>query len=290
MTPAVEPFLHVATGSYSYVVADPVRRRAAVVDPVLDYDPVSGRTSTEPAQAIAGFVEREGLQVDWILETHVHADHMTSAQYLKERLGGRIGIGVGVCAVQAQCKRLFDLGDDFRTDGSQFDHLFEDGEEFAIGDLRARVLATGGHTSDSITYLIGDAAFIGDTLFAPDCGSARCDFPGGSARGLYASIQRLYALPDATRVFLCHDYPENRRAARCETTIGEQKRENLHVRGETGAEAFVGLREGRDAKLSLPRLMLPAIQVNVRAGALPPPESNGVRYLKIPLNTAPGSV
>ena len=286
MTPAVEHFLHAATRSYSYVVADPVRRRAAVIDPVLDYDPVSGRTSSEFAQGIAAFVEREALAVDWILETHVHADHLTSAQFLKERLGGKVGIGAGVRTVQAHFKHLFNLGEDFRADGSQFDRLLEDGDELAIGDLRARVLATAGHTSDSITYLIGDAAFIGDTLFAPDCGSARCDFPGGSARGLYASIQRLYALPDATRVFLCHDYPESRRAARCQTTIEEQKRENLHVRGDTGAEAFIDMRERRDATLALPRLMLPAVQFNVRAGTPPPPESNGIRYLKIPLNVA----
>lgn len=282
----VEPFFHVPTGSCSYVVSDPGRRRAAIVDPVLDYDAVSGRTSTDSAQKIAEFVERSGLQVDWILETHVHADHLTSAQYLKERLGGRTAIGSGVRTVQAHFKQLFNLGDDFRTDGSQFDRLLEDGDELAVGDLRVRVLSTAGHTSDGVSYLVGDAVFIGDTLFAPDCGSARCDFPGGSARGLYASIQRLYALPDETRVFLCHDYPESGREARCQTTIGEQKRDNRHVRADTGAQAFVDLREQRDATLSLPRLMLPAVQFNVRAGAPPPPESNGVRYFKIPLNVA----
>jgi glyoxylase-like metal-dependent hydrolase (beta-lactamase superfamily II) len=286
MTLAVEPFFHVATGSCSYVVSDAGRKRAAIIDPVLDYDAVSGRTSTDSAQKIAEFVERAALQVDWILETHVHADHLTSAQYLKQRLGGQTAIGSGVRAVQAHFKQLFNLGDDFRADGSQFDRLLEDGDELAVGDLRLRVLATSGHTSDGVSYLVGDAVFIGDTLFAPDCGSARCDFPGGSARGLYASIQRLYALPDETRVFLCHDYPESRRDVRCQTTIGEQKQENKHVRADTGADAFVDMREKRDATLSLPRLMLPAVQFHVRAGAPPPAESNGVRYFKIPLNAA----
>jgi glyoxylase-like metal-dependent hydrolase (beta-lactamase superfamily II) len=249
---------------------------------------VSGQASTGSAQKIVAFVEREGLRIDWILETHVHADHLSAAGWLKQRLGARVAIGAGVRDVQAHCQRLFNLAD-FRTDGSQFDHLFSDGEQFDLGGLRGRVLATGGHTSDGVTYLIGDAAFIGDTLFAPDCGSARCDFAGASARTLYASIERLYALPDSTRVYLCHDYPGDRRAARCQTTIAEQKHDNIHARSDTRDEDFVSMREQRDATLSLPRLIYPALQVNVRAGALPEPESNGVRYLKIPLDPRGGS-
>jgi len=286
MTPTIEPFFHEATGSCSYVVSDPAARRAAIIDPVLDYEPAGGRATCESAEQIAAYVEREGLQVDWILETHVHADHLSAGAYLKQRLGGRLGIGTGVRDVQAHCRRLFNLND-LPTDGSQFDTLFEDGDVLEIGELRAHVIATCGHTSDGVTYLIGDAAFIGDTLFAPDCGSARCDFEGGSARSLYASIQKLYALPDSTRLFLCHDYPDGRRAQRCQTTIAEQKRDNIHVRAETRSEEFVNLRETRDARLGLPRLIYPALQVNVRAGVLPAPESNGVSYVKIPLSTRP---
>jgi len=285
MRPAVEPFFHATTGSYSYVVSDPGSTHAAIIDPVLDYDLVSGRTSAEAAQALGDYVERAGLRVDWILETHVHADHLSAADHLRQRFGGHLGIGAGVRDVQAHWRRVYNLGDDFAADGSQFDRLFTDGDEFEIGQLRARVLATPGHTSDGITYLIGDAAFIGDTLFAPDCGSARCDFPGGSAPTLQASIAKLYALPDTTRVFLCHDYPDTRRPPRCQTTIAEQKRDNIHVRGDTSREDFVKMREGRDAGLSLPRLIFPALQVNIRGGALPAPEENGARYLKLPLNT-----
>lgn len=285
MNPTVEPFFHEATGSYSYVVFDPVALRAAVIDPVLDYDPVSGCASHEAAHALAEFVGRMGLRVDWILETHVHADHLSAAAYLKQRLGGRVGIGAGVREVQAYCKKVFNLGEDFATDGSQFDRLFEDGDEIEIGSLRAHALATGGHTSDSLTYLIGDAAFIGDTLFAPDCGSARCDFAGASASTLYASIQKLYALPETTRIFLCHDYPAGRRPPRPQTSVAEQKRDNIHLRGETLVEDFVQMREKRDAGLSLPRLIFPALQVNVRAGEMPDAEGNGVRYVKIPLST-----
>jgi glyoxylase-like metal-dependent hydrolase (beta-lactamase superfamily II) len=283
--PNVESFYHPPTGSWSHVVYDASGGTAAIIDSVLDYDPVSGRTGTTAAQVIAEYVERERLRVEWILETHVHADHLTAAQYLKGRVGGRIAIGAGVCAVQENCRRLFDLGADFRTDGSQFDHLFADGEEFDIGKLRARVIATPGHTSDGVAYLIGDAVFIGDTLFAPDSGSARCDFPGGSARQLHESIERLYALPDDTRVFLCHDYPDGKRDPCRETTIAEQKSRNTQAAAGTTADAFVAFRERRDAGLGLPRLIFPAIQVNVRAGAFPAPAANGVRYLKIPLDT-----
>jgi glyoxylase-like metal-dependent hydrolase (beta-lactamase superfamily II) len=285
MRPAVEPFFHAATGSYSYVVSDPGSTHAAIIDPVLDFDVVSGRTSAEAAQALGDYVERAGLRVDWILETHVHADHLSAADYLRQRFGGRLGIGAGVRDVQAHWRRVYNLGDDFAADGSQFDRLFQDGDEFEIGQLRGRVIATPGHTGDGVTYLIGDAAFIGDTLFAPDCGSARCDFPGGSAQTLYDSIAKLYALPESTRVFLCHDYPDTRRGPRCQTTIAEEKRDNIHVCGDTSREDFVKMRETRDAGLSLPRLIFPALQVNIRGGALPEPEPNGTRYLKLPLNT-----
>lgn len=285
MRPVVESFHHEPTGSFTYVVSDPATRRAAVVDPVLDFDPVSGRTWTAFAERVAEHVERTGLGVDWILETHVHADHLTAAPCLRERLGGRVAIGTGVRAVQAHFRDFFNLEPEFRADGSQFDALFDDGATFAIGGIEGRVIATPGHTSDGVTYLIGDAAFIGDTLFAPDVGSARCDFPGANARTLYASIRKLYALPGETRLFLCHDYPpQGSRPPRCEVSVAEQRETNMHVRGDTTEEEFVAMREARDAKLGLPRLIYPAIQVNMRAGALPPPESNGVRYLKIPLN------
>jgi glyoxylase-like metal-dependent hydrolase (beta-lactamase superfamily II) len=284
MRPTVEPFFHEATGSYSYVVSDPASSHAAIIDPVLDYEPVSGRTSAEAAQALGDYVERAGLRVDWILETHVHADHLSAADYLRQRFGGRLGIGAGVREVQTHWREVYNLGDDFATDGSQFDRLFAEGDEFEIGQLRVRVLATPGHTGDGVSYLIGDAAFVGDTLFAPDCGSARCDFPGGSAATLHASIGKLYALADSTRIFLCHDYPDSRRAPRCQTTVAEEKRDNIHVRSDTSREDFVKLREGRDAGLSLPRLIFPSLQVNIRGGSLPAPEENGARYLKLPLN------
>jgi glyoxylase-like metal-dependent hydrolase (beta-lactamase superfamily II) len=272
------------TGSFSYVVADVSTRRAAVIDPVLDYDPKAARTSTAGSDAILAHLRSHGLALDWILETHAHADPLSAAAYLKKAAGGSTGVGKGITAVQATMARLFHLGPDFRVDGSQFDHLFDEGQHFAIGALEARVMATPGHTSDSVSYLIGDAAFIGDTLFPPDYGTARTDFPGGDAGQLYDSIMALYALPPRTRFFMCHDYPPADRAARHEIPLEEERATNIHVRHDTTREAFIALRRGRDAKLAAPVLILPAIQVNIRAGHLPPPEANGVSYLRLPVN------
>jgi glyoxylase-like metal-dependent hydrolase (beta-lactamase superfamily II) len=251
---------------------------------VLDYDPKSGRTATTSAQPLLDAIAAAGLRLRWILETHAHADHLTAAPWLQEKTGARIGIGEGIRQVQATFKPIFNLEADFATDGSQFDHLFADGEVFALGELPARVIAVPGHTNDSVAYLIGDALFVGDSLFMPDGGSARCDFPGGDAAQLYRSIQRLYELPDATRVFVCHDYGPGGRAVAHETSIGAQKRENIHARDGVNEEQFVAMRKARDATLAMPVLLLPAVQVNIRAGRLPPSEANGVRYLKIPLD------
>lgn len=283
--PDVTAFFDEATFTASYLVADPESRRAAVIDSVLDYDPRSGRSTTTSADRIVAAVKEAGLSVDWILETHVHADHLSAAPYLKERLGGRIGIGAKVCRVQEAFKTVYNLNAEFAADGSQFDHLFRDDETFAIGGLEVRVLETPGHTPACITYLLGDAAFVGDTLFMPDYGSARTDFPGGDARQLYHSVKRILALPAETRLFLCHDYKApGRDVFAWETTVAAQRAGNLHIRDGISEEDFVTLREGRDAGLSMPVLMLPAVQVNMRAGHLPPPEENGVSYLKIPVN------
>lgn len=282
-TARVQPFHHADSGTWSYLVSDDAGE-AIIIDPVLDYDPKSGRTSTTSAQAILDAVQSGKLRVHWLLETHAHADHLSAAPWLKAQLHAPIGIGEGIRQVQATFKPVFNLEADFATDGSQFDHLFVDGEAFAVGALAGRVIAVPGHTNDSIAYLIGDAVFVGDSLFMPDGGSARCDFPGGSAARLYASIQRLFTLPDATRVFVCHDYGPGGRELRYETTIGAQKTDNIHVGGGKTEAEFVALRTARDATLSMPVLILPAVQVNIRAGALPPAESNGVRYLKIPLD------
>jgi glyoxylase-like metal-dependent hydrolase (beta-lactamase superfamily II) len=283
--PDVRAFLHEETGTWSYVVADKAAGVCAIIDPVLDYDPKSGRTSSTSATLLIEEVRSRGLRVDWILETHAHADHLSAAPLLKQRLGGRIAIGAGIREVQATFKPIFNLEPAFATDGSQFDHLFEDGETFAVGGITARVIATPGHTNDSVSYLVGDALFTGDSLFMPDGGTARCDFPGGDAARLYHSIQRVYSLPDETRVFVCHDYAPGGRPVACETTIGEQKRSNIHVREGVALEEFVGRRQARDATLPMPVLLLPSVQVNIRAGEMPPPEGNGTRYLKIPLDT-----
>jgi len=279
--PEVEPFLHEQSSTWTYVVHD--GRSAAIVDPALDYDSRSGKTSTAPAEAVATFVRRAGLAVEWILETHAHADHLSAAPFLKRELGGRVAIGEGIRKVQDTFKGLLNLEPGFATDGTQFDHLFRDGEGFRIGSLEGRVIPTPGHTNDSVTYLIGDAAFVGDSLFMPDGGTARCDFPGGDAHVLYASIQRLYDLPGDTRVFVCHDYGPGGRERQCETTIAAQRAGNIHVRDGVGEQEFVALRTARDATLAVPDLLYPSVQVNVRAGELPPPESNGRRYLKIPV-------
>jgi len=283
-TPAVHAQHHAGSGTWTYVVADADSGDALIIDPVLDYDAASGRTGTASAQHLLEVVASNGYRVGWILETHAHADHLSAAAWLKSQLGARTAIGVGIGRVQAHFKSLFNLGADFASDGSQFDRLFADDEEFQIGGIAARVIAVPGHTEDSIAYLIGDALFPGDSLFLPDAGTARCDFPGGDAATLYRSIQRLFALPDTTRVFVCHDYAPGGRELRCETTIGQQKADNIHVGGERGEGEFVALRSARDATLAVPALLLPAVQVNIRAGELPPPEGDGERYLKIPVN------
>lgn len=285
MSPHVHPFFHQASNTWSYVVVEPAGKAAAIVDPVLDFDPKAGRTSTTSAQALLDFVRKHDFDVHWILETHAHADHLSAGHWLKTQLpDARLAIGEGIRTVQKTFRPIFNLGEHFPVDGSQFDHLFAADEVFRIGTLEARVMPVPGHTSDSSAYLIGDALFTGDSLFMPDGGTARCDFPGGSASTLYRSIQRLFALPDATRVFVCHDYGPDGRAVAGETTIGEQKRSNIHVRDGTSEAQFVEMREARDATLAMPTLILPAVQTNIRAGELPPPEDNGVRYLKIPLD------
>jgi len=282
--PHVHAFFDTATNTVSYVVADPASAHAAIIDPVLDFDAASGRSSTEAAERIAEHVRVNDLTVDWILETHVHADHLSAAPWLRTNVGGRIGIGEQVRAVQATFRDVFNLTD-LATDGRQFDHLFADGELFSIGGLEARVLHTPGHTPACVTYVIGDAAFVGDTLFMPDYGTARTDFPGGSAAALYDSIQRLFGLPPDTRLFLCHDYKApGRDDFAWETTVAAQREHNVHVHDGVTRSAFVEMREGRDRQLGMPKLMLPSIQVNVRAGLWPPPEDNGVVYLKVPVD------
>ncbi|MBK8908901.1 MAG: MBL fold metallo-hydrolase [Rhodospirillales bacterium] len=283
--PDVRGFFDEATYTVSYVVSDPATLRCAVVDPVLDYDPASGRTRTGSADVIIADIRERGLAVEWILETHVHADHLTAAPHIQAAVGGRIAIGANIKTVQETFARLFNAEPAFAADGSQFERLFSDGETFSLGSLDGRAMHVPGHTPACMTYLIGDAGFVGDTLFMPDYGTARCDFPGGDARQLYRSIRRILALPDETRLFLCHDYKApGRDMYRWETTVGEQRRHNVHVRDGIDEESFVAMRTGRDATLDMPRLILPSVQVNMRAGRWPPPESNGTRYLKIPLN------
>ena len=285
MQPIVTPFFHAQSNTYTYVLRDPNGSTAAVIDPCLDFDSKSGRTGLTTIRRVFDFIVAEGLELAWILETHAHADHLSAAHWLKaQRPAARLAIGQGICEVQTVFSTIFSLGERFPVDGSQFDHLFADGERFAVGTLEAEVIATPGHTNDSVSYRVGDALFVGDSLFMPDAGTARCDFPGGSAARLYQSIQRLYQLPDATRVFVCHDYGPNNRAVACETTIAAQKATNIHVCSQIDEAEFVRLRQARDVTLEMPTLMLPAIQVNIRAGALPEPEANGVRYLKLPLD------
>ncbi|WP_298286150.1 MBL fold metallo-hydrolase [Acidocella sp.] len=282
--PDIKAFFDPETFTISYVVADPASRAAAVIDSVLDYDPKAGRTRTESAARIVAYVRERGLQVAWHLETHAHADHLSAAPYLQRQLGGRIAIGAHITAVQAVFGRVFNAEAGFATDGRQFDHLFTDGELFSIGGLTARVLHTPGHTPACVTYLIGDAGFVGDTLFMPDYGTARCDFPGGDAGVLYRSIRKLLELPGGTRLFMCHDYQPGGRAPLWETTVAAERAGNIHVHEGIDEAAFVAMRTARDKTLGMPMLILPAVQVNMRAGHLPPPEANGVSYLKIPLN------
>lgn len=284
MQASVQAFFEPVTGTVSYVVYDRDGGHAAIVDPVLDYDPKSGRTRTTSAEALVGFVREHGLAVQWILETHAHADHLSAAAWLRQQVGGKVAIGEKITEVQAIFAGVFDLGDDFARDGSQFDHLFAAGEHFSVGALAAEALFVPGHTPADIAYRIGDAVFVGDTLFMPDVGSARCDFPGGDAATLYRSAKALLALPDATRLFMCHDYPPAGRAPSWETTVAAQRRANIHLNDGISEADFVALREARDAKLEMPVLILPSVQVNIRAGELPPKSANGVAYLKIPLN------
>lgn len=282
--PDVSAFFDEATFTVTYVVSDPATGRAAVVDPVLDFDPASGRTSTSSADEVVAFVEDNKLRVDWILETHVHADHLSGAPYISESLGGKAAIGKDVTAVQEAFKDVFNLKD-LATDGSQFEHLFADAETFSVGDIEAYVIATPGHTPACVTYVIGDAAFVGDTLFMPDFGSARTDFPGGSAPQLYESIQKILALPDDTRLFMCHDYKApGRDVYAWETSVAEQRANNIHINDKVSRDEFVAMREGRDSQLGMPKLILPSLQVNLRAGQLPEPEDNNIRYLKLPLD------
>lgn len=266
MPPSVHPFFHAGSHTWSYVVVEPEGRAAAIIDPVLDFDAASGRVATASAEAVLAFVRQRGLDVQWVLETHAHADHLSAGHWLRGQIpGARLAIGAGIRAVQETFRAVFNLGADFPVDGSQFDHLFADGERFHIGTLEGRVIGVPGHTSDSSAYLLGDALFTGDSLFMPDSGTARCDFPGGDAATLYRSTRRLFALPDATRVFVCHDYGPEGRTVACETTIGAQRRQNTHVREGVDEGEFVAMRQARDATLE------------------PPAESNGVRYLRIPV-------
>ncbi|MCQ4294849.1 MBL fold metallo-hydrolase [Pseudomonas stutzeri] len=285
MNAHVEAFFDPATFTYSYVVSDPETHQCAVIDSVLDYDPASGRTSHTTAQRLVDYVRENELTVQWLLETHVHADHLSAAPYLKQQLGGQLAIGDQITVVQHTFGTLFNVGSEFATDGRQFDRLFHDGDTFQVGNVQARAIHTPGHTPACMTYVIGDAAFVGDTLFMPDYGTARCDFPGGDARTLYQSIQKLFALPDQTRVFMCHDYKApGREEFLYETTIAAEREQNVHVHVGITEEQFVAMRTARDATLAMPTLILPSVQINMRGGELPKPESNGTRYLKIPLD------
>jgi glyoxylase-like metal-dependent hydrolase (beta-lactamase superfamily II) len=284
VTPQVKAFFDLATWTVSYVVYDAPGGTCAVVDSVLNYDPKAGRTHTGSADQLLEFVAAQQLTVQWILETHAHADHLSAAHYLRGRVGGKIAISAAITQVQDAFKAIFHLGAEFRPDGSQFDHLFSDDEGFTIGSLQARALAVPGHTPACIAYQVGNAVFVGDTLFMPDVGTARCDFPGGNAHTLYRSVRKLLSLPPETRLYMCHDYPPPQRSAVWQSTVAEQRQRNIHIHDGVTEEAFVELRNRRDATLEMPTLLLPSVQINIRAGALPPPEDNGVAYLKIPLN------
>jgi glyoxylase-like metal-dependent hydrolase (beta-lactamase superfamily II) len=285
MTPDVHAFFDGTTNTVSYVVRDPNGQACAIIDSVLDYDPASGRTDTASAEKIVEFVKARGLKVEWIVESHVHADHLSAAPYLQEILGGKIGIGANITTVQDTFGKVFNEGTRFQRDGSQFDALFREADSFQIGQMRADVLLTPGHTPACMTYVIGDAAFVGDTLFMPDFGTARCDFPGGSSEELFRSIQKILALPDETRIFVGHDYKApGRDEFAWETTVGEQKTLNVHIGAGRNIEDFVQMRDARDATLAVPRLILPALQVNMRAGHMPEPDDKGNVFLKIPVN------
>ncbi|MBC7675031.1 MAG: MBL fold metallo-hydrolase [Rhodoferax sp.] len=281
----VTAFFDEATNTVTYLLADPTGTACAIIDSVLDFDYASGRTDTRSADAMIAHIRSARLDLQWILETHVHADHLSAAPYIQNQLGGKIGIGAHITDVQTTFGKVFNEGSEFQRDGSQFDRLFAEGDSFHIGQLPARVLHTPGHTPACLTYVIGDAAFVGDTLFMPDFGTARCDFPGGSAAVMYASVQRIMALPDQTRVFVCHDYKApGRETFAWESTVGDQKRRNVHIGAGRSMDDFVALRQARDASLAMPRLIIPSLQVNMRAGHMPPPEPDGKTYLKVPIN------
>ena len=283
-TPTVHGIFDQATWTVTYVVHQGPGSMAAIIDSVLDYDPKSGRTQTHSADQVVDYVRANNLTVQWILETHAHADHLSAAAYLQQRLGGQTGIGHRIAEVQRVFQGIFNLEPGFRTDGSQFDVRFQDEEAFSIGSLTAKVMAVPGHTPACVAYQVGDAVFVGDTLFMPDVGTARCDFPGGNARTLFASVRRLLSLPPETRLFMCHDYPPNDRPVAFETTVAQQRAANIHVHDGVSEEQFVQMRTQRDAGLEMPTLILPAVQVNIRAGEMPPAESNGIAYLKVPIN------
>lgn len=281
----VKAFLDSDSETFSYVVADLTSGLAVIIDPVLDFDYKSGRTSTKSAEDILAYVEQEAFKVEWVLETHAHADHLSAAPFFKEKLGAKIGIGEHIQQVQGIFKQIFNLEKEFLPNGAQFDRLFKDGEELIVGSLSIKVMHTPGHTPADLAYIVnGNMAFVGDTLFMPDVGTARCDFPGGSAKTLYQSIKKLLSLPAETVIYICHDYPTQGRGHAYKTTVAEQLKHNIHVNSGVSLEAFVQKREARDKTLSMPRLILPSIQVNIRAGQLPPKEDNGQVYLKVPLN------
>ncbi|MFM0597217.1 MBL fold metallo-hydrolase [Paraburkholderia dilworthii] len=284
MQPIVQPFFDLVTGTVTYVVFQSGHQECAVIDPVLDYDPKAGRTSTTNADKVIEFVRQRGLRVQWILETHAHADHLSAAHYLRSNFGGKIAIGEHIRTIQRVFQTLFKLEPGFHVDGSQFDHLFREDEAFSIGGLTAKALYVPGHTPADTAYQIGNVVFVGDTLFMPDVGTARCDFPGGNAHTLYGSIRKLLDLPGDTRLFMCHDYPLDGRQPEWETTVLAQRAHNIHVHDGVTEDQFVSMREARDATLAMPVLILPSVQVNIRAGDFPPCEENGIRYLKIPLN------
>ena len=285
MTPDVKAFFDEPTNTVSYVVKDPDSQSCAILDSVLDFDPKSGRTSTASADAIIAYVQDNNLTVAWLLETHAHADHLSAAPYLQQRLGGKIGIGEKIKVIQETFGKVFNEGTEFQRDGSQFDKLLVDGDTLRNGNMEARAIHTPGHTPACMTYVVGDAAFVGDTMFMPDYGTARADFPGGDAGILYDSIQKVLAMPDDMRLFMCHDYKApGRDEYRWETSVAEERAHNIHVHDGISEDEFVAMREARDATLDMPRLILPSIQINMRAGQLPEPEDNGLRYIKIPLN------
>lgn len=284
--PNIKAFFDEATKTVSYVVSDPETNICAVVDSLLDYDIASGRTHTTSADVLIAFIKRAGLRVEWIIDTHVHADHLTAAPYIKAQLGGKTAIGEHIVAVQKVFTEIFNEGQHFHTNGEQFDHLFKDGEKYTVGSIDAHAIHTPGHTPACMVHSIGDAAFVGDTLFMPDFGTARCDFPGGDAQQLYQSIQKIFQLPQNTRLFTCHDYKAPDRAEYAwESTVEEQMTSNVQVRKNITENEFVEMRTARDAKLGMPQLIIPSVQINMRAGNMPEPESNGTRYLKVPLNT-----